>query len=70
LAGQGCEGLYVPFPASVSVHAAGLGVEMALDWINGVCSPALRTRLIDQSHQLATPDCDPLRNRDCPVCNS
>jgi molybdopterin/thiamine biosynthesis adenylyltransferase len=70
LAGQGCEGLYVPFPASVSVHAAGLGAEMALDWINGVCSPALRTRLIDQSHQLATPDCDPLRNRDCPVCNS
>lgn len=70
LAGQGCEGLYVPFPASVSVHAAGLGAEMTLDWINGVYSPALRTRLIDQSHQLATPDCDPLRDRDCPVCNS
>ena len=70
LAGHGCEGLYVPFPASVSVQAASLGTEMTLDWINGVHSPALRTRLIDQAHQLATPDCDPLPDRDCPLCNS
>ena len=70
LAGHGCEGLYVPFPASVSVHAASLGAEMALDWANGVYSPALRTRLIDQTHQLATPDCDPPRDPECPLCNS
>ena len=70
LAGHGCEGLYVPFPASVSVQAASLGAEMVLDWINGTHSPALRTRLIDQSHQLVTPDCDPLRDPDCPLCNS
>ncbi|SFN90317.1 Molybdopterin or thiamine biosynthesis adenylyltransferase [Formivibrio citricus] len=70
LAGHGCEGLYVPFPASVSVHAASLGAEMALDWVNGILSPALRTRLIDRSQQLATPDCDPLRDRECPICNS
>lgn len=70
LAGHGCEGLYVPFPASVSVHAAVLGAEMALDWVNGVHSPALRTRLIDHTHQLATPDCDPLRDKECPVCSS
>ncbi|MFK1433925.1 ThiF family adenylyltransferase [Pseudomonas aeruginosa] len=70
LAGHGCEGLYVPFPASVSMHAASLGAEMALDWINGVYSPALRTRLIDRVHQLATPDGDPLQDRECPLCNS
>ena len=70
LAGHGCEGLYVPFPASVSVHAASLGAETALDWVNGVYSPALRTRLIDHAHQLATPDCDPLPDRECPLCNS
>jgi len=70
LAGHGCEGLYVPFPASVSVHAASLGAEMTLDWVNGVCTPALRTRLIDRTHQLATPDCDPLPDRECPLCNS
>jgi hypothetical protein len=70
LAGHGCEGLYVPFPASVSVHAASLGAEMTLDWVNGVFTPALRTRLIDRTHQLATPDCDPLPDRECPLCNS
>lgn len=70
LAGHGCEGLYVPFPASVSVHAASLGAEMALDWVNDVYSPALRTRLIDHTHQLATPDCNPQRDRECPVCSS
>ncbi|MGB6053684.1 MAG: ThiF family adenylyltransferase [Burkholderiaceae bacterium] len=70
LAGHGCEGLYVPFPASVSVHAASLGAETALDWVNGVYSPALRTKLIDRSHQLATPDCDPIPDWECPLCNS
>ena len=70
LAGHGCEGLYVPFPASVSVHAASLGAEMALDWVNGAYAPTLRTRLIDRAQQLATPDCDPLRDRECPLCNS
>lgn len=70
LAGHGCEGLYVPFPASVSVHSASLGAEMVLDWVNDVYSPALRTRLIDREQQLATPDCDPLRDQECPVCSS
>ena len=69
LAGQGCEGLYVPFPASVSVQAASLGADMALAWANGICSPSLRTKLIDRAHQLATPDCDPLRDRECPICS-
>lgn len=70
LAGHGCEGLYVPFPASVSVHAASMGAEVALDWVNDVHSPSLRTRIIDHVHQLATPDCDPLQDRECPLCNS
>ncbi|GKX37620.1 hypothetical protein SOASR014_13590 [Pectobacterium carotovorum subsp. carotovorum] len=70
LAGHGCEGLYVPFPASVSVHAASLGAEMAIDWVNGVYSPALRTRLVDHGHQLGTTDCDPLPDQECPLCNS
>lgn len=70
LAGHGCEGLYVPFPASVSVHAASLGAEMVIDWVNGIYSPSLRTRLIDHTQQLATHDCDPLVHQDCPVCNS
>jgi hypothetical protein len=70
MAGHGCEGLYVPFPASVSVQAASLGTEMVLDWVNGVCAPALRTRLIDRNQQLATADCDPPSDRECPICKS
>lgn len=70
MAGQGCEGLYVPFPVSVSVQAASLGVEMALDWANDVRSPSLRTKIINKSYQLATPDCDPPRDMDCPACPS
>ncbi|MEN5023219.1 ThiF family adenylyltransferase [Pantoea agglomerans] len=69
LAGHGCEGLYVPFPASVSVHAASLGTEMALDWVNNTYSPALRTRLLDRTKELATPDCDPFHDPECPLCN-
>lgn len=70
LAGHGCEGLYVPFPASASVQAASLGAEMALDWVNSVLSPSLRTRLIDTDYQLATPDFDPPRDLACPACHS
>lgn len=69
LAGHGCEGLYVPFPASVSIQAASLGAEMALDWVNDSQSPSLRTRVIDRTHQAATSDCDPLPDQDCPICN-
>jgi len=68
MAGQGCEGLYVPFPASVSVQAASLGGEMALAWANNRVSPSLRTKLIDSNYQLATPDCDPPRMEECVAC--
>jgi len=70
MAGQGCEGLYVPFPASVSVQAASLGGEMVLAWANNIVSPALRTKLIDTNYQLATPDCDPPKMEGCAACTS
>lgn len=70
MAGQGCEGLYVPFPASVSVQAASLGGEMVLAWANDIVSPSLRTKLVDTNYELATPDCDPPRTEDCPICHS
>ena len=70
LAGQGCEGLYVPFPASVSVQAASLAASMALAWANGTTTPALQTRVLDASYELATADCDPCRTTGCPACPS
>lgn len=68
LAGQGCEGLYVPFPATVSVQAASLAMEMALDWADGHPQPLLRTRVTDRSYSQATTDCNPPRAQDCPAC--
>lgn len=70
LAGHGCEGLYVPFPSSVSVQAASLASEMAVAWANNVESPALRTKVIDQHRELAIADCDPPAREGCPACAS
>jgi molybdopterin/thiamine biosynthesis adenylyltransferase len=58
-AGQGCEGLYVPFPASVSIA-----------WVAGKPWPSLSTRLTDPGYELATPDCSPLPDVECPACRS
>lgn len=70
MAGHGCEGLYVPFPATVSIQAAALGAEMALAWANGKFSSSLRTKITDCAYTLATADCDPPRIKDCPACSS
>jgi len=70
MAGHGCEGLYVPFPATVSVQAASLGAEMVMNWANNSHTPSLQTRLIDNNFQLATVNCDPPKQKNCPACNS
>ncbi|AVJ32448.1 thiamine biosynthesis protein ThiF [Stenotrophomonas sp. MYb57] len=70
LAGHGCEGLYVPFPASVSVQAASLAMDLVLDWVNGKSSPTLRTRVLDTTQTAAAADCDLQRDAECPICRS
>ncbi|SDH70477.1 ThiF family adenylyltransferase [Propionivibrio dicarboxylicus] len=70
LAGQGCEGLYVPFPATVSLQAAALGAEMVSSWVNNDDAPTLRTRVLDSRFQNATPDCNLLKHSGCPACSS
>ncbi|UZT80858.1 ThiF family adenylyltransferase [Ectopseudomonas chengduensis] len=69
-AGQGCEGLYVPFPASVSVQAAALALDAALAWVGGKPRYSLSTRMTDTSYEQATPDCSPLKRSGCPACGS
>lgn len=69
-AGQGCEGLYVPFPASVSIQAAALALDTALAWVANKPWPTLTTRLTDYSYEPATPDCSPLPHMGCPACRS
>lgn len=70
LAGHGCESLYVPFPATASVHAACLAAEMVADWNQGAPSPRLRTRVIRAGFTRAAEDGDVSRQLGCPACHS
>lgn len=70
LAGHGCESLYVPFPASVSVQAACLAAEMVTEWASGAPSPRLRTRVTRPEFTQAAPDPDAERLYTCPACGS
>lgn len=70
LAGHGCESLYVPFPASVSVQAACLAAEMVTEWAGGAPSPRLRTRVTRPEFTQAAADADAARQYTCPACSS
>lgn len=66
--GHGCEGLYVPFPASTSIQAAALAMEMVQAWLDGAETPSFRTRVLDQSRLVHFKDCSPQRYEGCPAC--
>lgn len=69
-AGHGCEGLYVPFPATVSVQAACLAAEAALDLVGSNSLPSLRTRITALGFSPASDDCSPITKENCPACCS
>lgn len=69
-AGHGCESLYVPFPATVSVDAACLAAEMVTAWANGTPCPRLRTRIVALGFSAATADTDPVKLVGCPACGT
>ncbi|QKM57818.1 ThiF family adenylyltransferase [Burkholderia glumae] len=68
LKGHGCEGLYVPFPASTSVQAAALAMEMVQAWLDGTDTPTFRTRVLAQQFKVHFNDCTPARYEGCPGC--
>ncbi|MEJ0039284.1 MAG: ThiF family adenylyltransferase [Gammaproteobacteria bacterium] len=70
LAGQGCESLYVPFPATASVQAACLATEILTDWAGGVTSPRLRTRVLDARFLKGAADQNPPSLIGCPACGT
>lgn len=69
-AGQGCEGPYVPFSASVSMQAAALGFDAAMAWVGGNHWPGLSTRMLSRVHESETADCTILKRPGCPACGS
>lgn len=68
--GHGCEELYVPFPATVSLQAACLGMEAAMDWAGRDRLPALRTKLVAPEYTIGSDDCCPIKRKGCPACCS
>jgi molybdopterin/thiamine biosynthesis adenylyltransferase len=69
LKGHGCEGLFVPFPATASVQAASLAMEMVHEWLEGRLEHTLQTRVLDRSRSLKTRDCTPTRQEGCLACH-
>lgn len=68
MAGQGCESLFVSFPATASVFAAALAAEHVMDWANRIPTPRLRTMVIDRSFQSDHLNAEPLKQPYCPAC--
>ncbi|MGE8303287.1 MAG: ThiF family adenylyltransferase [Pseudomonas kermanshahensis] len=69
-AGQGCEGPYVPFSASVSIQAAALGLDSVMALVGGKSWPGLSTRVLSRTHEAAQADCSILKRPGCPACGS
>lgn len=69
LKGHGCEDLYVPFPASASVQAAALAMEMTQSWSDKVDGPTLRTRVLNSNLSVHFTDGTPPRMEGCPACS-
>jgi hypothetical protein len=70
LKGHGCEGLFVPFPATASIRAASLAMEMLQAWLEGRLEHTLQTRVLDNNLTLKTGDCTPTRQEGCLACHS
>jgi molybdopterin/thiamine biosynthesis adenylyltransferase len=69
MAGQGCESLYVPFPATTSAFAASLAASHIMDWVNGEGAPLLRTMVIDKKYHQQSHDQNPVKQSNCPACH-
>jgi hypothetical protein len=69
LAGHGCESLYVPFSANVSVFAAALASEHILDWANDNPQLRLRTLVLDRNYKSDHLNVEPVKQLDCPSCS-
>ncbi len=64
------DGTYIPYSVASSVTAAGLALEMMLDWAAGKPGKLLRTRLIDTNPEVTriVKDTTPQKNKKCPLC--
>ena len=66
------DGPYIPYSVAAAATAAGLALELMLDWATGDPKKKLRTRLIDTDPEVTRniKDSSPVKHQKCPVCNS
>jgi len=69
MVGHGCESLYVPFSANISLMAAALAAEHIMDWANETPQPRLRTMITDRNYKSENLFVDPLKVNSCPACS-
>ena len=64
------DGPYIPYSVAASATAAGLALEMMLDWAGGAPGKSLRTRLVDANPEVTrfVKDTTPTRHKNCPIC--
>lgn len=62
------EGAYFAYGVGAPAIAAGLGIQMVMDWRRGVPAPRFRTIRINSEATLAVKDNDVPPLKDCPVC--
>ena len=64
------DGVYIPYSVAASATAAGLALEMMLDWASGKNGNRLRTRAIDTDPTVTklVKDRSPDRDKRCPKC--
>lgn len=64
-----CGESFVPYPPSISVQAAGMGLEMILEWVNGNVKHQFRNRNFnDKARKHKEQNLTPIT--DCPACQS
>jgi len=64
------DALFVPYPISRGMGAAGLALDLALDWAAGRPSPRHRVRTFEASRTFQTKDGDPDPSNECPACRT
>lgn len=62
------EGAFFAYGPGASVIAAGLAVQMALDWVAGATGPNMRTIRIDETATFGSKNQNPPRLEGCRVC--
>ena len=62
------EAPFTPYGVAAPATAAGLAMQMALEWAAGDARPCFRTTRVDHAATRPLPDADLAARPDCPAC--